>query len=99
MSLFTHFGISEDSVEGLFFSGSSPDGDSVFLPCAGYNYGKGHRGTRSCGCYWLSTGDYFAFGVGDAVYGYDSPLFGTKRQYIFLTPDGICAFSVRCVKN
>ena len=97
MSLFYHFGISEDSVDGLFFSGSSPDGDSVFLPSAGYNYGNGHRGTKVCGCYWLSTGDYFAFGSNDAAY--KTPLFGTKREYIFLTPDGICAFSVRCVKN
>lgn len=100
MSLFTHLGISEDSVDGLFFSCSSPDGDSVFLPSAGYNYGNGHRGTKYCGCYWLSTGDYLAFGVvGPGAEGYDSPLFGTKRQYIIRTPDGICAFSVRCVKN
>lgn len=97
MSLFTHFGESEAHIEGLFFSGSSPDGDSVFLPCAGYNYGNGHRGMQSCGCYWLSTGDYFAFCGGEV--DYENPLFGTKRQYIFLTPDGICAFSVRCVKN
>lgn len=71
MSLFTHFGESEVYIKGLFFSGSSPDGDSVFLPCAGYNYGNGHRGTQSYGCYWLSTGDYFAFcrDSGGAEYG------------------------------
>lgn len=100
MSLFTRFGTSEDYVNGLFFSGSSPDGDSVFLPCAGYNYGNGHRGAQSYGCYWLSTGDYFAFcgGRGGAEYG--TPLAHMYlSQYLFLTPDGICAFSVRCVKN
>lgn len=100
MSLFTHFGTSEDYVNGLFFSGSSPDGDSVFLPCAGYNYGNGHRGAQSYGCYWLSTGDYFAFcgDRGGAEYG--TPLQHMYLgQYLFLTPDGICAFSVRCVKN
>ena len=37
MSLFTRFGESEVHIKGLFFSGSSPDGDSVFLPSAGYN--------------------------------------------------------------
>lgn len=100
MSLFTHFGEYVDyHIMGLFFSGSSPDGDSVFLPCAGYNYGNGHRGTQSYGCYWLSTGDYFAFcgGRGGAE---GTPLYSMySRQYLFLTPEGICAFSVRCVKN
>ena len=100
MSLFTRFGESEVHIKGLFFSGSSPDGDSVFLPSAGYNYGNGHRGAQSYGCYWLSTGDYFAFcgDRGGAEYG--TPLQHMYLgQYLFLTPDGICAFSVRCVKN
>lgn len=102
MSLFTHFGVSEDHVDGLFFSGSSPDGDSVFLPNAGYNYGDGHKGGQEYGCYWLSTGDYFAFCSGHSfgVGGTAKPLVGMHSgQYSFLAPDGICAFSVRCVKN
>lgn len=102
MSLFTHFGESEVYIKGLFFSGSSPDGDSVFLPCAGYNYGNGHKGSQEYGCYWLSTGDYFAFcsGYSFGVGGTAEPLDGMHSgQYSFLAPEGICAFSVRCVKN
>lgn len=101
MSLFTHFGESEVYIMGLFFSGSSPDGDSVFLPCAGYNYGNGHKGIHEYGCYWLSTGDYFAFCSGRSLgVGTAGPLDGMhSRQYSFFAPDGICAFSVRCVKN
>lgn len=103
MSLFTHFGEYVDyHIWGLFFTGSSPEGDSVFLPCAGYNYGAGHKGLHEYGCYWLSTGDYFVFCSGHSlgVGGTADPLGGMHSgQYSFLAPDGICAFSVRCVKN
>lgn len=103
MSLFTHFGeygeYADYRIRGLFFSGSSPEGDSVFLPCAGYNYGDGHKGSQEYGCYWLSTGDYFVFCC-SSLGGSADPLRGMHSgQYRFLAPEGICAFSVRCVKN
>lgn len=101
MALFYHFGESEDRIRGLFFTGSSPDGDSVFLPCAGYNFGYGHRGLQEYGCYWLSTGDCFVFcgGRGVGVSDVKSPFKMYVGQYSFFMQDGICAFSVRCVKN